>query len=331
MLGHYPTDILISLSIFAISLWMLLIYRTNIIMMVFSLELLLLANILGFTITSIYLNDIIGEVFSVFILAMAAVETAVALCIILAYYRITNKHINPIAAPEELLGAIVLTIGKYREYTIITLDGLAKFFIILLCIYVWIWAPLAHGISGVIRGYYNLSKIALGYNMQQFWEGWVGVPVITVYGYVWEYTPENKRTAKLDEWLAFGTKYGTYEAKFWGGVWSMINGEFMPRRNNKLTELYYKKFAYPPDWTYIGYLVFSKEAVVDSWYMRFIAPHTIVGQRVLAKREEAFYVDKLMKEHAAICQKYQDRIDQFDHELELKEVYFRLHGSSPRN
>lgn len=42
------------------------------------------------------------------------------------------------------------------------------------------------------------------------------------------------------------TKYGTYEAKFWG-EFEYDKCEFMPRRNNKLTELYYKKFAYPPD------------------------------------------------------------------------------------
>jgi len=92
MFGHYPTDMLISLSIFGLALWALLIFRTNIIIVIFSLELLLLANILGFSISAAYLDDIIGEIFGVYILVIAAVETALALSIILSYYRVTGLN-----------------------------------------------------------------------------------------------------------------------------------------------------------------------------------------------------------------------------------------------
>lgn len=53
----------------------------------------------------------IGEIFSIFILAVAAIETAIALSILLSYYKITNKNIDTTKQySNEFLSALVLTL-----------------------------------------------------------------------------------------------------------------------------------------------------------------------------------------------------------------------------
>ena len=53
-----------------------------------SIELMLLAVNLNFVIFSIYLNDITGYVFVLFILTIAAAESAIGLAILTVYYRL---------------------------------------------------------------------------------------------------------------------------------------------------------------------------------------------------------------------------------------------------
>ena len=55
-----------------------------------SLEIMLLAINLNFVIFSIYLDDITGYVFVLFILTIAAAESAVGLAILTIYYRLKN-------------------------------------------------------------------------------------------------------------------------------------------------------------------------------------------------------------------------------------------------
>ena len=55
-----------------------------------SIELILLAVNLNFTIFSIYLDDITGYVFVLFILTIAAAESAIGLAILTIYYRLKN-------------------------------------------------------------------------------------------------------------------------------------------------------------------------------------------------------------------------------------------------
>lgn len=53
----------------------------------------------------------VGEIFSIFILAVAAIETAIALSILLSYYKITNKNIDSTKQySEEFLSALILTL-----------------------------------------------------------------------------------------------------------------------------------------------------------------------------------------------------------------------------
>ena len=55
-----------------------------------SIELMLLAINLNFVIFSIYLDDITGYVFVLFILTIAAAESAIGLAILTIYYRLKN-------------------------------------------------------------------------------------------------------------------------------------------------------------------------------------------------------------------------------------------------
>ncbi len=55
-----------------------------------SIELMLLAINLNFVIFSIYLDDITGYIFVLFILTIAAAESAVGLAILTIYYRLKN-------------------------------------------------------------------------------------------------------------------------------------------------------------------------------------------------------------------------------------------------
>lgn len=71
-----------------------------------------------------------GEIFSIFIIVIAAIETAIALCIILSYYRITNKNLNPI---EHLhFYNIVIPMIGVMEFPILTKIG--YYLLILICV-----------------------------------------------------------------------------------------------------------------------------------------------------------------------------------------------------
>jgi len=61
--------------------------RRNIIIMIMSIELMLLAVNFDFILFSIYLGDRLGQVFSLFILTVAAAESAIGLAILVAFYR----------------------------------------------------------------------------------------------------------------------------------------------------------------------------------------------------------------------------------------------------
>ena len=59
------------------------------------IELVLLSLNLNFILFSIYLDDLYGQLFSFFILTIAAAESAIGLAIIIIYYRIRgNININ---------------------------------------------------------------------------------------------------------------------------------------------------------------------------------------------------------------------------------------------
>ena len=66
----------------------LVLNRRNILITIMSVELMLLSVNLNFIIFSIYLDDIIGYVFVLFILTIAATESAIGLAILSVYYKL---------------------------------------------------------------------------------------------------------------------------------------------------------------------------------------------------------------------------------------------------
>ena len=65
--------------------------RTNILAILMSLEIALFSISLNFLIFSVYLDDLIGQIFALFILTIAACESSIGLAIILVYYRVRGS------------------------------------------------------------------------------------------------------------------------------------------------------------------------------------------------------------------------------------------------
>ena len=83
--------------VFFIGLIGIVLNRKNILIIIMSIELLLLAINLNFAALSIYLDDIIGQIFILFILTIAATESAIGLAVITVFYRLKNSiELEPI-------------------------------------------------------------------------------------------------------------------------------------------------------------------------------------------------------------------------------------------
>ena len=83
-LGHY---LILAATIFTIGIVGIFLNRKNVIVILMSIELILLAVNINLVSFSIYLNDLTGQIFTIFILAVAAAEAAIGLAIIVIYYR----------------------------------------------------------------------------------------------------------------------------------------------------------------------------------------------------------------------------------------------------
>ena len=83
--------------VFFIGLFGVILNRKNILTILMSIELLLLSVNLNFAALSIYLDDIIGHIFVIFILTIAASESAIGLAIITIFYKLKNSiELEPI-------------------------------------------------------------------------------------------------------------------------------------------------------------------------------------------------------------------------------------------
>ena len=83
-LGHYLT---LGAVIFSIGVIGIFLNRKNIIVILMSIELILLAVNINLVAFYIYLGDLAGQVFTLFILTVAAAEAAIGLAIIVVYFR----------------------------------------------------------------------------------------------------------------------------------------------------------------------------------------------------------------------------------------------------
>lgn len=83
--------------VFFIGLFGVILNRKNILTILMSIELLLLGINLNFAALSIYLDDIIGHIFVIFILTIAAAESAIGLAIVTIFYKLKNSiELEPI-------------------------------------------------------------------------------------------------------------------------------------------------------------------------------------------------------------------------------------------
>ena len=78
--------LLVAAMLFCIGVWGLINSR-NAVRVLMSIELILLAVNINLVSFSIYLGDLTGQVFTLFILTVAAAEAAIGLAIIVVYYR----------------------------------------------------------------------------------------------------------------------------------------------------------------------------------------------------------------------------------------------------
>ena len=95
---------IISTLLFHIGMLGLVLNRGNILKIVMSLELLLLAVNLSFITFSLYLDDITGQIFVLFILTLSAIESSIGLSILSAYNDHTDSiNLDPIKMSKKNL------------------------------------------------------------------------------------------------------------------------------------------------------------------------------------------------------------------------------------
>ena len=83
-LAHY---LILSALIFTVGVFGIFLNRKNVIIILMSIELILLSVNLNFVAFSNYLNDLVGQMFSLFILTVGAAEAAIGLAILVVYFR----------------------------------------------------------------------------------------------------------------------------------------------------------------------------------------------------------------------------------------------------
>ncbi len=83
-IGHYLT---VAAMLFTIGIFGIFLNRKNVIVILMSVELMLLAVNINLVAFSAFNNDLVGQVFAMMVLTVAAAEAAVGLAIIVVYYR----------------------------------------------------------------------------------------------------------------------------------------------------------------------------------------------------------------------------------------------------
>ncbi|PCI22324.1 MAG: NADH-quinone oxidoreductase subunit NuoK [SAR324 cluster bacterium] len=88
MPGFFLTFLLLSSTfVFVLGIVGLVLNRHNLIVILMSLELMLLGVNLNFIIFSIHLDDFFGQLFSLYVLSVAAAESAIGLALFTGYYK----------------------------------------------------------------------------------------------------------------------------------------------------------------------------------------------------------------------------------------------------
>ncbi len=83
-LTHY---LIVAALLFTIGVFGIFINRKNVIIILMSVELILLAVNINLVAFSSFLGDMVGQVFAMFVLTVAAAEAAIGLAILVVYFR----------------------------------------------------------------------------------------------------------------------------------------------------------------------------------------------------------------------------------------------------
>jgi len=83
-LGHYLS---VAAVPFKIDIFGIFLNRKNVIVILMSIELILLSVNINFVAFSAHLGDIVGQVFALLVLTVAAAEAAIGLAILVVYFR----------------------------------------------------------------------------------------------------------------------------------------------------------------------------------------------------------------------------------------------------
>ena len=83
-LGHYLS---VAAVLFTLGIFGIFLNRKNVIIILMSIELILLSVNINFVAFSSFMGDIVGQIFALLVLTVAAAEAAIGLAILVVYYR----------------------------------------------------------------------------------------------------------------------------------------------------------------------------------------------------------------------------------------------------
>ncbi len=83
-LSHY---LAVAAILFTIGVFGIFVNRKNVIVILMSIELILLAVNINLVAFSVYLGNVVGQIFAMFVLTVAAAEAAVGLAILVTFFR----------------------------------------------------------------------------------------------------------------------------------------------------------------------------------------------------------------------------------------------------
>jgi NADH-quinone oxidoreductase subunit K len=98
-LAHYLT---VAAVVFTLGIFGIFLNRKNVIIIMMSIELILLSVNINLVAFSSFLNDLVGQVLTMFILTVAAAEAAIGLAIVVVYFR--NRGTIAVEEISELRG-----------------------------------------------------------------------------------------------------------------------------------------------------------------------------------------------------------------------------------
>ncbi len=98
-LAHYLT---VAAILFVIGVFGIFLNRKNVIIILMSVELILLAVNINFVAFSAHLGDLVGQVFTMFVLTVAAAEAAIGLAIVVCFFR--NKGTIEVEEISQMKG-----------------------------------------------------------------------------------------------------------------------------------------------------------------------------------------------------------------------------------